>query len=140
MLISTAKPFFWSSSTASSFDLPMSPLGTFVMPDDTHRLTVVPCSAEVPAAGSVRVTWSRSIVALSSVCTLEFTSKPAASRAARASAWDWPVTLGTGTLFGPAENQTVTVLPFSTLRPPAGACFVKVPAGSRESVSCLIDA
>ena len=65
------------------------------MPEETYMVMVVPLGTDWPAAGSVFVTISLAMSALSSVLTVAFTLNPALSRMLRASSWLRSLTSGT---------------------------------------------
>ena len=75
-----------------------------MLPEEMYRVTNVPSSALVPAAGSVRVTRSCSTLGLSSVRVADATLNPASSNICRASSCERLDTSGTSAESGPSEK------------------------------------
>src|SRR5437764_1452443 len=89
----------------------------------TFTRTLDPFGTDLPAGGSVAVTWPFVFPG-----TMRSTgTRPWSVSACCASVHCWPLTSGTLTLGGPLETEIVTVPPFSTCEPALGFWLKTIP-------------
>src|SRR5437764_5234226 len=118
------KPAWWSAAIAWASVSPTT-LGTsaWAGPLMTFTRTLDPFGTDLPAGGSVAVTWPFVFPG-----TMRSTgTRPWSVSACCASVHCWPLTSGTLTLVGPLETEIVTVPPFSACEPALGFWLKTIP-------------